>query len=100
MEEQINIHLSQAQTWKRIFFMLIFTVLVTIMRWLAWLVIVLQLIFVLLTGTKNSNILSFGRGLAIYEYHILLFLTFGTEILPFPFSPWGIKADLKFPDEK
>ena len=100
MEEQINLHLSQAQTWKRIFFMLIFTVLVTIMRWLAWLVIVLQLIFVLLTGTKNSNILSFGRGLAIYEYHILLFLTFGTEILPFPFSPWGIKADLKFPDEK
>ena len=100
MEEQINIHLSQAQTWKRIFFMLIFTVLVTIMRWLAWLVIVLQLIFVLLTGIKNSNILSFGRGLAIYEYHILLFLTFGTEILPFPFSPWGIKADLKFPDEK
>ena len=100
MEEQINIHLSQAQTWKRILFILIFTVLVTIMRWVAWLVIVLQLIFVLLTGTKNSNILSFGRGLAIYEYHILLFLTFGTEILPFPFSPWGIKADLKFPDEK
>ena len=100
MEDQINIHLSQAQTWKRIFFMLIFTVLVTIMRWLAWLFIVLQLIFVLLTGTKNSNILSFGRVLAIYEYHILLFLTFGTEILPFPFSPWGIKADLKFPDEK
>ncbi len=100
MEEQINIHLSQAQTWKRIFFMLLFVVVVTMARWLAWAVIVLQLIFVLLTGTKNSNILSFGRGLAIYEYHILLFLTFVTETLPFPFSPWGIQADLKFPDEK
>lgn len=98
MEEQINIHLSQAQTWKRIFLMLLFVVVVTMARWLAWAVILLQLIFVLLTGTKNSNVLSFGRGLAIYEYHILLFLTFVTETLPFPFSPWGIKADLKFPD--
>jgi hypothetical protein len=100
MEEQINIHLSQAQTWKRIFFMLLFAVIVTLVRWLAWAVIVLQLIFVLITGEKNSNTLNFGRSLATYAYHILLFLTFSTEILPFPFSPWNMTAELKFPDEK
>lgn len=99
MEEQINSHLSQAQTWKRIFFMLLFAVVVTIVRWLAWAVIVLQLIFVLLTGEKNKNTLIFGRSLATYAYHIMLFLTFNTETLPFPFSPWNITADLKLPDE-
>jgi hypothetical protein len=97
MEEQINGHLSHLQTWKRIFFMLLFAVVVTIARWLAWAVILMQLVFVLLSGEKNENIVNFGRSLSIYEYHILLFLTFSTEKLPFPFSPWHMSADLKEP---
>jgi hypothetical protein len=100
MEEQINTHLSQVQIWKRIFLMLLFAVVVTMVRWLTWAIILLQLFFVLLSGEKNDHILSFGRGLAIYEYHLSLFLVFGTEILPFPFSPWAMSADLKLPDEQ
>jgi hypothetical protein len=57
----------------------------------------MQLVFVLLSGEKNENIVNFGRSLSIYEYHILLFLTFSTEKLPFPFSPWHMSADLKEP---
>jgi hypothetical protein len=72
-------------------------VVVTIARWLAWAVILMQLVFVLLSGEKNENIVNFGRSLSIYEYHILLFLTFSTEKLPFPFSPWHMSADLKEP---
>lgn len=100
MEEQINLRLSQVEIWKRIFLMLLFAVVITIVRWLAWAVILLQLFFTLISGEKNSHILSFGRGLAIYDYHLLLFLTFGTDILPFPFSPWAMQADLTLPDEK
>ncbi len=100
MEEQINTHLSQVQIWKRIFLMLLFAVVLTLVRWLAWAVILLQLFFVLLSGEKNAHILSFGRGLAIYDYHLLLFLVFGTDTLPFPFSPWAMSADLKLPNEK
>jgi hypothetical protein len=77
--------------------MLLFAVVVTIARWLAWAVILMQLVFVLLSGEKNENIVNFGRSLSIYEYHILLFLTFSTEKLPFPFSPWHMSADLKEP---
>lgn len=93
MEDQINMHLSQAQTWKRIFFMLLFAVVLTLVRWLAWAVILLQLFFVLLSGEKNRNIFNFGRNLAIYDYHLLLFLVFGTETLPFPFSSWDVVND-------
>lgn len=99
MEEQLNIHLSQLQIWKRIFLMLLFAVVITMVRWLAWAVILLQLFFVLVSGEKNVHILSFGRGLAVYDYHLLSFLVFGTEILPFPFSPWAMSAELKSPDE-
>lgn len=100
MEEQINTHLSQVQIWKRIFLMLLFAVVITMVRWLAWAVILLQLFFVLISGEKNQHILSFGRGLAIYDYHLLLYLTFGTDALPFPFSPWNMSAELQYPDEK
>ncbi len=98
MDEQINIHLSQPRTWKRMFSMLLFAVVLTFVRSLAWVIVVLQLFFVLFTGEKNNNILDFGRSLATYAYHILLFLTFNTETLPFPFSPWNVTAELKFPE--
>ncbi|MDD5214309.1 MAG: DUF4389 domain-containing protein [Methylococcales bacterium] len=99
MEEQINERLSQVQIWKRIFLMLLFSVILTIVRWLMWAVILLQLFFVLVSGEKNRNILSFGRGLAVYDYHLLLYLTFATDALPFPFSPWNMQAKLQLPDE-
>lgn len=100
MEEQLNERLSQVQIWQRIFLMLLFAVVITLVRWIAWIPILLQLFFVLVSGEKNQHILSFGRGLAIYDYHLLLYLTFGTDVLPFPFSPLNMSADLKLPDEK
>jgi len=44
---------------------------------------------------SNANILNFGRSLSTYHYHILLFLTFNTEQLPFPFSDWNETAKLE-----
>jgi len=65
---------------------------------LLWAVILLQVASTLLTGKANINILNFGRSLAVYTYHILLFLTFNTEVLPFPFSAWNLTADLQLPE--
>ncbi len=100
MDEQINFNLKQLSTWKRIFFMLIFSAIGGLVRLLLWAVIILQVASALLTGKPNSNILNFGRSLATYTYHILLFLTFNTETLPFPFSDWNLTAELQLPDVK
>lgn len=98
MEEQINFNLTSASTWKRIFFMLIFAALGGLVRMLIWAVIILQVASSLLTGKPNQNILNFGRSLSVYTYHILLFLTFNTEVLPFPFSDWNLTAELSVAD--
>jgi hypothetical protein len=98
MDEQINYNLKQITTWKRIFFMLVFAAIGALVRMILWAVIILQVASTLLTGKANQNILSFGRNLSIYTYHILLFLTFNTETLPFPFSPWNLTADLQLPE--
>ncbi len=98
MSEQLNENLKKISTWKRIFFMLVYTVIVSLVRILLWAVILLQVASTLLTGKANENILGFGRSLSAYLYHILLFLTFNTELLPFPFSDWQTTENLKLPD--
>lgn len=95
MQEQINENLKKTSTWKRIIFMLIYAVIDSMVKLLLWLVVLLQVGSVLLTGTVNPNILGFGRSLSTYHYHILLFLTFNTEQLPFPFSEWKLTAELE-----
>ena len=100
MDEQINYNLTQLDTWKRIFFMLIFAAIGGLVKLLLWAVILLQVASTLLTGKANFNILHFGRSLSTYTFHILLFLTFNTETLPFPFSDWNMTAELQAPKPK
>lgn len=97
MQEQINENLKKPGTWKRIFFMLIFAAIISLVRMLLWAVILLQIASTLLTGNVNANILAFGRSLAAYTYHILLFLTFNTDTMPFPFSDWQMTEELNLP---
>jgi hypothetical protein len=98
MQEQINENLKKASTWKRIFFILVFAVIVGLVRILLWAVILLQIASTLLSGAVNKNILDFGRKLSAYLYHILLFLTFNSDQLPFPFSDWSLTETLELPD--
>jgi hypothetical protein len=100
MQEQINENLKKLGTWKRIFFILIFAAIITLVRMLLWAIIALQVASMLLTGKVNSNILAFGRSLSAYTYHILLFLTFNTDTLPFPFSDWQMTEELNLPEPR
>jgi len=99
MDEQINYNLKQISTWKRIFFMLVFAAIGALVRMILWAVIILQVASTLLTGRANQNVLGFGRSLSVYIYHIMLFLTYNTETLPFPFSAWNLTADLQLPEK-
>lgn len=99
MQDQINDNLKKLETWKRIVFMLIYALIDSLVKLLIWLVVLLQVGSVLLTGQVNANILNFGRSLSTYHFHILLFLTFNTEQLPFPFSDWNLTASLEPPQQ-
>jgi len=94
MDEELNNNLKQVGTWKRIAFILIFAIIIGVVRTLLWVVVLLQIASALLTGNANQNILSFGQKLAAYTYHILLFLTFNTDEIPFPFSDWGLTEEI------
>jgi hypothetical protein len=97
MDEQVSYNITNIDTWKRFFFMLIFAAIAGVVRLLIWAVTFFQVAFVLLTGSANQPILGFGRSLSVYTYHIMLYLTFCTETLPFPFTEWNLSADLNLP---
>jgi Domain of unknown function (DUF4389) len=100
MDEQIEENLKKISTWKRIFFMLIFAAIGGLVRMLIWAVILLQIASVLFIGSPNENVLKFGRNLSLYTYHIITFLTFNTEVLPYPFAEWETTEELKLPEPK
>jgi hypothetical protein len=49
-------------------------------------VVVVKFFHVLFTGETNPRLLELGRSLATYTYQIVEYLTFNTEVRPFPFD--------------
>ncbi len=78
--------------WKRALFMALFAIIYSITEIVVVVVAVFQLFCVLITGAKNARVLELGRDLSVYIYEILMFETFNSERLPFPFSPWPRRA--------
>ncbi len=83
---EIQKNLKEISTWRRIFYMAVFIFIVGFVRALLWAVIAFQVVTQLLTGTVNPNVCRLGANLAAYHYQIMLFLTFNTDEMPFPFA--------------
>lgn len=87
-EAEIKSHLRQRSTWLRLIYMLILAVAWTVAEVVLVAVVVLQFLAKLFTGKPIDNLVDFGRSLAAYMAQIVLFETFVSEELAFPFTPW------------
>jgi hypothetical protein len=74
--------------WLRGLFMLLFAFLMGVAKFVTMVVMVLQFLLVLFKGQANENLLQFGKSLSVYQYQIMLFLTYNSETQPFPMSNW------------
>jgi hypothetical protein len=52
------------------------------------LVVIVQFLLVLVTGSDNENLRNLGQGLGKWVYQTIMFLTFNTESKSFPFDEW------------
>ncbi len=93
MQESASVGLDQIGLWKRIFYMLIYGLLAGLVRMSIWVVILFQVSTLLFTGQVNQYLLDFGRSLSTYLFHLLLFLTFNTDDLAFPFASWRLNKE-------
>lgn len=88
MKEEIKQRLQTTETWTRALFMLLFFFIQGVVKFLVIAVSLFQFGATAITGQTNSQLLWLGRQLAVYEYQIIYFLTFNSELRPFPFSTW------------
>ena len=79
-------HLKSRSTWLRLFFMIVIGVFYAIARLVTTVVVIVQFCYVLFTGEINAQLRAFGQSLATYTYQIVTYLTFNTEVRPFPFD--------------
>lgn len=86
--ESLKTNVTSGKHWLRLVYMLLFAVLLYVAGLVMGVVIVLQFLFALLTGSPNGNLRQFGESLALYIYRVLEFLTYSRDDKPFPFSDW------------
>jgi len=87
-EETNEISNSSGTVWKRGLYILLFAFLLGVAKFVTFVVVMLQLILMVLNNTPNTQLLVFGQSLSTYTYQMMLFLTFNSEVQPYPFSEW------------
>jgi hypothetical protein len=88
MNSETREHLKNPSSWKRLLYILLFVILYNVAEMVLAVVVVLQVIMNLFTGGSNNQLLIFGKQLSRYIYAMMLYLTYNSNDLPFPFSPW------------
>jgi Domain of unknown function (DUF4389) len=84
----ITAHVKSRSTWLRLVFMLLFALIFYISEMVLFAVAALQFLWKLFTGDVNGRLTAFGANLGEFLRRVVLFLTFNTERMPFPFSDW------------
>lgn len=74
------------------FYMLIFLICGWLGGWLTVAVTIFQFLSNLITDHPNENLAKFGKSLSIYFSQVVQYLSYNTEIKPFPFSAWPFEA--------
>ena len=76
----------------RVIYMLLFAVVSWALCWILAATTVVQLVVRLLNGRPNPDLTRFGASLARYARQVIEFLTFVTELAPYPFTAWPVEG--------
>ena len=88
MKEEMRENLIDEGIWMRGVFMILFLIAYNIVEFLILLVALFQFVAVLFTGRVNETVLRLGNNLCYFALEAFQYLTFNSNLRPFPFSPW------------
>mgnify|MGYP000477420843 FL=1 len=88
MKEEMRENLIDEGIWMRGVFMVLFLIAYNIVEFLILLVALFQFVAVLFTGRVNETVLRLGNNLSLFALETFQYLTFNSNLRPFPFSPW------------
>lgn len=87
-KHEIKNNITNCNQWIRILYMALFSVILYLVLMVLCVVVVVQAIFALLTGSPNIEIRRFSGDLVRYLREIAAFLTYTDETRPYPFQAW------------
>jgi uncharacterized protein DUF4389 len=88
-KQELKQNMSNCSQWTRLLYMLLFGVILYFVMAVLCVVVVVQAVFSLVTGSANENIQEFSKDLSRYITQIVLFLTYNENEMPYPFKPLG-----------
>jgi len=74
--------------WMRGVYILLFSFIYSAAKMALIAVVVIQFMFILFTQEKNEKVLVFGADLTEFLYQIFRYVTFNSDVRPFPFNEW------------
>ena len=79
-------NVRNVDTWMRGFFIVIFGVILYFLIGIVWLLVIFQFVTKVLTGNLNEQLAKFSTNLTQYALQLLNYVTYQSEVRPFPFS--------------
>ncbi len=88
MDEEVKQRLQKKDFWQRGLYVIFFMFIYGLSNSLVICVVFFQFVTLIITGKTNSLLLGFSQGLNAYIHQIISYLSFNTDLRPFPFSVW------------
>lgn len=85
-KQELKQNMSNCSQWGRLLYMLLFGAVLYLVMAVLCLVVVVQAVFALVTGSTNENIQEFSKDLSRYITQIVFFLTYNENKKPYPFN--------------
>jgi len=88
MNTQLKKNKKELSIWLRGVYMVLFSIVLSVAKVVTIAVMAFQFLSVLFTRSTNQQLQALGKSLSTYHYQIIIFLTFNSEVLPYPFTEW------------
>ena len=98
MNDQTTESYKDRSVWLRGLYMLIFTLFLGVAKFVTFVVVLFQFFTVVFTTETNKKLVKFGKSLSIYQYQILMYLTYNSEEHPFPMGEWQEQLNITTED--
>lgn len=86
--DKIAGNLKNTNRWLRAVFALLFFIFFKLAAFVFWWLVIFQVIFSLVTGNANKNVIKFLDSLRCYISQVLSYVSYGSDNKPFPFGDW------------
>jgi len=86
--EEVVENIKETSIWLRLILVVIFLFVFTFTDIILWFIAGIQFLFTIFTKKPNENLLGFSIKLRNYLSQIIDFVTYSSDLKPFPFSPF------------